>query len=507
MTGNKRQSIISSVAVVTGFSVATRLIAFLFKVFVSRELGAEAVGVYQMALSVYFMALTVAASGIPTVLSRKIAEDEKYGGRRTPSYVTSAFLITVCSSLAVMAVLYPVATFLPSAFPDERVLPLVTIMLPALISTSVYNVVRSWFWGRKSFIAFSFTETLEEILRIAFTLVFSLGIIRGLSPVKGLSIGFLISDVICALVLVAFFFIRGGRPGKPAYPGSLLRPSLPLTATRIFGGAVGAFTALIIPLMLVRNGMSNAEASATFGRVTGMAMPLLMAPTTLTGALAVVLIPEIATLSKSENDALSARIDGSINFSVIISSLFIILYVPLGKEISVFVFNDVFSGEYLSNAALLLYPIGLNQITASVLNSMGYEKKSFVHYAIGAALLLVCLIVLPGYIGIYAVAAGSGLCFAVSSAMNLFLINKKANVFRTPGKTLLSLLFVFPAVAIAFLLKNILLSRIPLFFVIAISGGIPALLYAACIVAFRIVDVSRFYQRLNGKFSKKRDTK
>ena len=138
---------------------------------------------------------------------------------------------------------------------------------------------------------------------------------------------------------------------------------------------------------------------------------------------------------------------------------------------------------------------------------MGYEKKSFVHYAIGAALLLVCLIVLPGYIGIYAVAAGSGLCFAVSSAMNLFLINKKANVFRTPGKTLLSLLFVFPAVAIAFLLKNILLSRIPLFFVIAISGGIPVLLYAACIVAFRIVDVSRFYQRLNGKFSKKRDTK
>ena len=60
MTGNKRQSIISSVAVVTGFSVATRLIAFLFKVFVSRELGAEAVGVYQMALSVYFMDLTVA---------------------------------------------------------------------------------------------------------------------------------------------------------------------------------------------------------------------------------------------------------------------------------------------------------------------------------------------------------------------------------------------------------------------------------------------------------------
>ena len=48
------------------FSVATRLFAFLFKVFVSRQFGASVVGVYQMALSFYFFASAVALSGLPT---------------------------------------------------------------------------------------------------------------------------------------------------------------------------------------------------------------------------------------------------------------------------------------------------------------------------------------------------------------------------------------------------------------------------------------------------------
>ena len=77
-----KKSIFKSVAVVTAYSVATTLFAFLFKVFVSRQFGASVVGVYQMALSFYFYVSAVALSGLPTVISRKIAEDEKTGGKQ-----------------------------------------------------------------------------------------------------------------------------------------------------------------------------------------------------------------------------------------------------------------------------------------------------------------------------------------------------------------------------------------------------------------------------------------
>ena len=157
-----KKSIFKSVAVVTAFSVATRLFAFLFKVFVSRQFGASVVGVYQMALSFYFFASAVALSGLPTVISRKITEDEKTGGENVPSLISTALVLSLSSVLPILSIIYPVAFLLPSVFADERVLPLVVIMLPALLSTSIYNVIRSWFWGKRSFLAFSFTEMLEE---------------------------------------------------------------------------------------------------------------------------------------------------------------------------------------------------------------------------------------------------------------------------------------------------------------------------------------------------------
>lgn len=496
-----KKSIFKSVAVVTAFSVATRLFAFLFKVFVSRQFGASVVGVYQMALSFYFFASAVALSGLPTVISRKIAEDEKTGGENVPSLISTALVLSLSSVLPI----YPVAFLLPSVFADERVLPLIVIMLPALLSTSIYNVIRSWFWGKRSFLAFSFTEMLEEVLRITFTLIFSLGLIAAVTPLKGLAVGFLVSDIACAVVLFILFLIKKGKFGRIKDVPAVLKPSLPITAMRVFGGVIGAFTAIVIPVLLIKYGMEKSDASATFGRVTGMAMPLLMAPTTLTGALSVVLIPEIATIKHDDKSAMSARIDGSINFAIIIAALFTILYIPLGKEITSFVFKDEFSGVYLSNVALMLYPLGLNQISTSILNSMGLEKKSFFNYAVGAAILMILTLALPKYVGIYAVAIGGAAGSVVTSFLNLNALNKKARILDNPKKTALAILLSFPLVALTCLLKNLLFFKIPPFFAIAISGGIPMLLYLAACVAFRIFDVTRFYKTTRKKSLKKRD--
>lgn len=124
------------------------------------------------------------------MISRKIAEDEKTGGENVPSLISTALVLSLSSVLPILSVIYPVAFLLPSVFADERVLPLVVIMLPALLSTSIYNVIRSWFWGKRFFLAFSFTEMLEEVLRITFTLIFSLGLIAAVTPLKGLAVGF-----------------------------------------------------------------------------------------------------------------------------------------------------------------------------------------------------------------------------------------------------------------------------------------------------------------------------
>lgn len=202
-----KKSIFKSVAVVTAFSVATRLFAFLFKVFVSRQFGASVVGVYQMALSFIFR-VGSCAQRTSDGDKPKDCRGRKNGRReRTVTYFDRACFVAVVGTSDTFDNIsrrFPFAV----GFADERVLLLVVIMLPALLSTSIYNVIRSWFWGKRSFLAFSFTEMLEEVLRITFTLIFSLGLIAAVTPLKGLAVGFLVSDIACAVVLFILFLIK-----------------------------------------------------------------------------------------------------------------------------------------------------------------------------------------------------------------------------------------------------------------------------------------------------------
>ena len=67
------KSIFKSVAIITFFSVLTRFLGFLFRIYLSRTIGAEELGKYQVALSVFLVFLTIVSSGFTFVISRMTA--------------------------------------------------------------------------------------------------------------------------------------------------------------------------------------------------------------------------------------------------------------------------------------------------------------------------------------------------------------------------------------------------------------------------------------------------
>ena len=152
-------SIVKSVATVTGISIITRAISFLFKIYLTRTLGAEVIGLYSICLSVFFLFIAMTTGGLSTVLSRKIAESRAKGDELKPAaYLATAMSIAVPAAVIALVAGYlltPEKSFLLS---DERALPMLKIMLPALITTTFYIIIRGWFWGTKQFGIFSATE-------------------------------------------------------------------------------------------------------------------------------------------------------------------------------------------------------------------------------------------------------------------------------------------------------------------------------------------------------------
>ena len=161
-----------SFSIVTGFSLLTRAFAFLFKIWMSRALGAEVIGVYQISLSVIFMLFTLTA-GAPTVLSRKVAEAAAKGDFKRQNSLTCAYIIIgLIVAIVLVALFLALKNHLGIIFSNPECIPIFLILLPTLVTSTIYASLRSWFWGRKNFIAFSSTELLDEIVKIVLSVIF-----------------------------------------------------------------------------------------------------------------------------------------------------------------------------------------------------------------------------------------------------------------------------------------------------------------------------------------------
>jgi stage V sporulation protein B len=350
---------------------------------------------------------------------------------------------------------------------------------------------------------FSVTEFAEEIFRIIFSVLLAGGIISGFAGARGIALAFLVSDFLVAIILIVLYFIKGGKLAKPRHIKVVAKTAAPITAMRLVGSLMNSLAAIIIPMRLASLGMPQSEATAEYGRIAGMALPLLFAPLSLIGAIAIVLIPELAAdRVKNNEEGVRNNISKALSSTILIAGLFLVVYLPFGREIGEILFKDEKAGIYLQFCALMMIPMCIQSISSSILNSLGYEGRSFIYFIIGTAIMLVLIIALPTFIGIYAVVVGSGACYLLTSCLNMQLIKKRTNINSSFFRTLILIIaFIGPCAYIADVLNAYLVRALslPLIPAILLSCTLSCFLYFLLIWTFNISDISTFLVRRRRK--------
>ena len=138
-----------------------------------------------------------------------------------------------------------------------------------------------------------------------------------------------------------------------------------------------------------------------------------------------------------------------------------------------------------------MIPMGISQITSSILNAIGLELKSLKNYGISSLLLILCIYFLPKYIGTYSLIVGYLLMSSTSSVMNIFMLKKRNLVSFEFIKTALKMISIaiFSALigfSIYFLFAKYWI--ISLF----ISATVTMLSMCLLIYIFNIADVKMF---------------
>ena len=434
-----------------------------------------------MAISFFGLLTIISGSGIPLTVSRKVAEINATPSCNPYPTVTCGLLLALIVNALTVAVFFIFKSPLLSAFADERVEKLILITLPATFSTCVYNVIRAYFMGKKKYGAYSTTELIEEILNIVIILAV-IFIFNEIDRNYALPIAFTVADVICFVIILCLFFASKGKISRPKGIKELLSSSTPITLMRLFTSLASVFTAILLPNRLVAAGMTTFEATAEFGRATGMAYPLLFAPLAVTSALSIVLLPEIAERNvKEDKDGIAHKLDKSLTVAFMISAFFFVLYSCLGVVIGRFLFKDGRAGEFVSFASSMVVPLTMCQITNTTLNSIGKEKTSFFINTIALIIMMAGLYFLPKYVGIYSLAISQTAFYMISFiASSVFLAKyrvTKLDFYKPILK--ISLLSVLLSLCVN-LLKHALdgLSDV---FILLICGGAIVLGYALII--------------------------
>lgn len=504
------KSLVKTVALITGFSILTRIAGFLFRVYLSRAIGAEALGLYQVAFSVFIVLLTIVSSGLPFIVSRltasyRVGENHK----KQSGLLMSAIIIGLVVSALLCGCVLIFRNVFSKLFTDASCMMILIVLLPALVFSSVYSVVRGALWGQGNYFALCVSEFFEQIVRI-FVCVLMLSpvasvVTNSVSAAWSLTIACAASMVFVLLL----YFIYGGRLSKPKDFKQLLRRSTPITGVRVGGSLAQPLVALIIPARLMSIGYSSSQAMSLFGVAVGMTMPLLFVPSALIGALSTALVPDISmAVAKEDTKHIETRIRTSIIFALFISAMTVPLFAGAGEEIGQFLYGNSLSGLILASSAWIMLPMGLNNITSSLLNSLGYEIRSCINYFIGAIVMFLAMWFLPIVCGINALFLGTGLCMCVTSALNFFMLKRKTKISLKLFKPLsLLCLITLPCAALVSFIDKLCVMVMSPFFAIVISCMVGVVFYLLLCMVFNIVDVKGYFVSISSKFKPKRTKK
>ena len=484
-----RASLLYSTLLLTGVSLAVQLVGFVYRVFLSRLIGAETMGLYQLIMPVYSVLLSLTASGLTVALSTLSSEYHARGNRKAVRrLLTTALrvLFVLWLPLTVVTVLCsdPISVYLLG---DART-QLGLVLLPAcLLLTGVENLHKHHFYGVGNVRVPAAVEFGEQLVRAGAVL----GLLLAFGPqwpertVGLIVIGMVVSEVFSSSTLILLRKKNEGRLGPPSGPGEtpfvlrrrLMSAALPIGGTALLGNLMSSANSVLIPQQLVRAGMEVSQAMSDFGVLFGMTMPLLTLPVAFIGALCTVLVPKLTEhVALGNRPACREKIGKALLAASVLILPAMALLVVLGPAVGELLFGDSRVGRHMAPLAVGVALSCWQSVLGASLNGMGKQRQA-------AAVSLLCGGVqlaftwvgtgIPG-VGMYGFILG----FVVSSALAVGI--ELALVIRCTGLRP-NLFQWFTAPGLAALLMGLCAN---LLFRVLLDQGVPDLAAAAGCLSF-----------------------
>lgn len=396
----EKKSIIYSTLMLTFASVITRLIGFVYRIYMSNELGAYGVGLYQLVMPVYMLSWSLICSGFTIAISKLVSQEfakNNRGNMQKILYIGT--FISFCLSIIVALVLYNFSSYIALQFFDTleitNAFKILSFSLPFM---SLGSCIRGYFLGLQQPVVPSTAQVLEQITRVGSIFLFIH--IFGIFTIEVAILGILFAEAISTIYIVFSYKrfktkhnINQLKSSMTTYEtlNILLVMALPIIANRVVSSFLSTYENILITQQLGAYGLSKETALISLGSATGMAMPLIFFPTALITSIAISLMPLISSnMALKKYEKVKYLINKTLLFTSIMGFGVAMLFMVFGYEISSIIYNQNLRIELfaLSISAPLIY---IQMILSSTLNGLGLQLYTFINSVISSIIALLII--------------------------------------------------------------------------------------------------------------------
>lgn len=416
--------------------MVAKALSALARVLFARWLGAEAIGLYEMAMPVLALGISVCGLGIPVAAAALLAAAVGRGDRdRVAALLRTSRLLLVGAGVAGGAAVVVFAPDLARLLGNPASAGPLRAVGPAILLASVLAGEKSWLQASGRTTSSAAVLTAEQGVRVAAAIVGAFAFLGraalmpalaamtlAWSPAAGTA-GGLLAAVLAGRRpwTLPTGTAERGRPDPRSPGGALLAVGGPNWLSGMLASGASAVDAALVTWKLRLTGMGAASATAALGELNGMAMPLAAAPAVLFGALGSALVPVVAAdWARGDQGAVRRRGEAAY-FWVVVSGLpCAVLLWQLAGPISGLLYRNTAAAAPLGFLAFAGLPLGLSYVAAALANAVGRPAILLPGVVSGAIVRSALILALTGSaFGIRGAAAGVLAGFTVSATLNV----------------------------------------------------------------------------------------
>lgn len=483
----RRDRFLKNSLILISSNLITGIFGFIFSIILSRELGAEGMGLYGLVMPIYDLFICLISGGMITAISKVAAVYfSKDDFRNLNRSIDISLLFDCVWALIIVSFVFIYAQYISIyIIKDPRTIHAIQVMCPAMLFIALSAILKGYFYGTSSIKIPAFIDILEKLLRIivlvTIVTLFSLKDVK--NTVTAAYVTLALGEFVSLILLYVSYKVKKSHynfnftapEDKLQLLFNILVISFPLCLNGFLSTAISTVSALIVPRRLVASGIDYSTALSMIGKFKGMSLSIIFFPMVIIMSISTILIPDLSEkIDKKDYWNAEKRVSQVLKISLLLGITTMIICLSIPDSLGKLFYNRDDLGSYIKFSSFAAPIIFTAATTYGILNGLGKQSIILRNSLIVSLEELVILYILTGISCINIFGYGISLIITgiTTLVLNLYEIKKSCNLSITTYEILITLLLGVLVYFVLAILNSIIPSQMFAFknlFMIAIG--------------------------------------